>query len=159
MKIGELALATDTPVQTIRYYEQEALLPAPARTASNYRVYDEGHAQRLAFIRHCRSLDMSLTEIRVLLEFKDGPTRACGEVNELLDAHIGHVARRIADLRALQKQLQELRNRCNATSQSADCGILAGLSDAALAAPAPRKRRVHLAGAHPAGPAKTGAAG
>lgn len=156
MKIGELALATDTPVQTIRYYEQEALLPTPARTAGNYRVYDEGHAQRLAFIRHCRSLDMSLTEIRVLLDFKDGPTRACGEVNELLDAHIGHVARRIADLRALQKQLQELRNRCNATSQSADCGILAGLSDAALTAPAPRKRPGHVGGAHQAAMRKTG---
>ena len=155
MKIGELALATDTPVQTIRYYEREALLPEPVRTAGNYRVYDDGHAQRLAFIRHCRSLDMSLTEIRVLLAFKDDPTRACGEVNELLDDHIGHVTRRIADLRALQKQLKELRNRCDTASQSADCGILAGLNDAALGAPTPRKQREHVAGAHHSSRSKT----
>ena len=55
MKIGELAKATGTPVETIRYYEREALLAAPARSAGNYRVYSEAHAQRLAFIRHCGS--------------------------------------------------------------------------------------------------------
>jgi len=32
MKIGELAKLTDCPVETIRYYEKEGLLPPPART-------------------------------------------------------------------------------------------------------------------------------
>ena len=29
MKIGELSRAAATPVETIRYYEREGLLPAP----------------------------------------------------------------------------------------------------------------------------------
>jgi hypothetical protein len=37
MKIGELAKLTDCPVETIRYYEKEGLLPPPARTDANYR--------------------------------------------------------------------------------------------------------------------------
>ena len=69
MKIGELAKLTDCPVETIRYYEKENLLPPPARTDGNYRIYGEAHAQGLSFIRHCRSLDMTLDEIRVLLRF------------------------------------------------------------------------------------------
>ena len=73
MKIGELAKATGTQTETIRYYEREQLLPTAKRTESNYRVYDGSHVERLAFIRHCRSLDMTLDEIRVLLHFKDAP--------------------------------------------------------------------------------------
>jgi hypothetical protein len=36
MKIGELARATGTAVQTIRYYEQQGLLPSTPRSGGNY---------------------------------------------------------------------------------------------------------------------------
>ena len=39
MKIGELAKRTGCPVETIRYYEREGLLPEPARSEGNYRQY------------------------------------------------------------------------------------------------------------------------
>ena len=109
MKIGELARVTGTPVETIRYYEREGLLAAPARTDGNFRIYEDTHAERLSFIRHCRSLDMSLDEIRILLRFKDAPGANCGDVNTLLDAHIVHVAARIRELRVLERQLKSLR--------------------------------------------------
>lgn len=124
MKIGELATRTNTPVETIRYYEREALLPEPARTAGNYRIYGEGHVERLQTIRHCRSLDMTLDEIRRLLAFSDAPEANCGEINSLLDEHIGHVATRIAELRSLQKQLKRLREQCVQAKAAKDCGIL-----------------------------------
>ena len=90
MKIGQLAQQTGTPVDTIRYYEREGLLPRAARTEGNYRIYDAVHLERLAFIRRCRSLDMTLDEIRVLLCFRDRPLESCKDVNTLLDAHIDH---------------------------------------------------------------------
>ena len=88
MKIGQLAQQTGTPVDTIRYYEREGLLPRAARTEGNYRIYDAVHLERLAFIRRCRSLDMTLDEIRVLLCFRDRPLESCEDVNTLLDAHM-----------------------------------------------------------------------
>jgi Cd(II)/Pb(II)-responsive transcriptional regulator len=146
MKIGEIAAASDTPVETIRYYEREGLLPAPARTESNYRTYGEEHLARLRFIRHCRGLDMSLDEVRVLLRFKDAPNENCGDVNAVLDAHIGHVSRRIRELRALEKELKGLRAQCGEARQAQECGILEGLS---RASGAPRKSRSqHLEGVH-----------
>lgn len=63
MKIGELAKATDCAVETIRYYEREQLLPEPARTDGNYRLYTQAHVEWLTFIRNCRTLDMTLDEI------------------------------------------------------------------------------------------------
>jgi len=73
MRIGELAQTSGTPIETIRFYEREGLLPAAARTEGNYRIYTPQHADRLGFIRQCRSLDMTLDEVRVLLRFKDQP--------------------------------------------------------------------------------------
>lgn len=131
MKIGQLAHAAGTQVETIRYYEREGLLPLAGRTEGNYRVYDQSHVQRLAFIRHCRCLDMTLDEIRVLLKHKDAPQDKCAEVDHLLDAHIGHVTQRISELKALQKELRALRSGCPVDQVAANCGILSGLDRAA----------------------------
>jgi len=129
LKIGELASRADCPVETIRYYEKEGLLPAPTRSDANYRLYGERHVERLQFIRHCRSLDMTLDEVRELLRLRDAPEENCQEVNALLDKHIGHVARRIEQLRGLQQQLQVLRAQCGNERSTADCGILQGLAN------------------------------
>ena len=131
MKIGDLARATNTQIETIRFYQREGLLPETARTAGNYRIYEDAHAQRLSFIRHCRSLDMTLDEIRVLLRFKDAPAENCGEVNALLDQHIGHVAQRIRELQLLAKQLKILREMCQQAQEAAHCGILNELTEIA----------------------------
>jgi Cd(II)/Pb(II)-responsive transcriptional regulator len=147
VKIGALAEATGTPVETIRFYEKEGLLPPPARADNNYRVYLPAHVERLAFIRQCRSLDMTLDEIRVLIDLRQVSAQDCGEVNTLLDEHIAHVNERIRELRGLQKQLKELRARCAAPSAMTDCGILDGLDRASAETPSPRKRR-HVRGAH-----------
>ena len=162
MKIGELAKTAQTQTETIRYYEREGLLPEAARTDANYRIYDESHVQRLAFIRHCRSLDMTLAEIRTLLEFKDAPAGSCADVNALLDEHISHVATRIRELKALEKDLKLLREQC-ASGGAGDCGILSGLEKAALQqsqhrTPVSKGHAAHIHGTHPqvGGPAKEG---
>lgn len=149
MKIGELAQASSTPVETIRYYERQGLLPAPARSEGNFRVYEPAHLERLQFIRHCRGLDMSLDEVRVLLRFRDAPQSDCGDVNALLDEHIDHVSRRIRELRALERQLKALRERCAGAPGAEACGILEGLSGAAQeGAPAAPRGRGHLRSVH-----------
>lgn len=146
MKIGELALAAQTPVETIRYYEREGLLPQAPRSEGNFRIYGPEHVERLAFVRNCRLLDMALEEIRVLLRFKDAPQADCGEVNALLDEHIGHVAMRIRELRQLEKQLKGLRQQCAGVKDAAHCGILSTLAKAP--APGGRRGKEHVRGAH-----------
>lgn len=128
MKIGELAQKTGMQTETIRFYEKEGLLAAIGRTSSNYRVYSDTHLERLLFIRHCRSLDMTLDEIRLLLHFRDMPDESCDRVNALLDEHIGHVEERIKELKKLKKQLLLLRESCHEVKDTASCGILNALS-------------------------------
>lgn len=148
MKIGELATLTNTQIETIRYYERAGLLAQPGRSEGNYRIYGDDHAGRLSFIRHCRGLDMTLDEIRVLLRFKDAPTENCQGVNELLDAHIGHVGLRIRELRQLEKQLKGLREACIGTQDAQHCGILTELTHIAREPLARQTREGHVHGAH-----------
>ncbi|HRO61950.1 MAG TPA: Cd(II)/Pb(II)-responsive transcriptional regulator [Burkholderiaceae bacterium] len=149
MKIGELARSAETPVETIRYYEREGLLPKVERSQGNYRIYRPADAARLSFIRSCRNLDMTLDEIRLLLRFRDAPGENCAGVNELLDEHIEHVAARIRELRQLQRQLQALRQQCEDAGQAVHCGILNSLDERGrdpdrTGTAAPR----HVGGAH-----------
>jgi len=129
IKIGELAEHTETTVETIRYYEKEGLLPAPSRSAGNYRLYGDDHIERLRFIRHCRTLDMALSEIRTLLQYRDIPTEDCGEVNAFLDGHIRAVEARIQALAQLKQHLVTLRRKCSSTAPTDACGILGALED------------------------------
>jgi len=105
IRIGDLAKRSGCVAVTIRYYEKEGLLPKPARSGGNFRLYGDAHIERLQFIRHCRSLDMTLSEIRALLGLRDNPTQDCGEVNVLLDTHIQQVEVRV-------EALLQLSNTC-----------------------------------------------
>lgn len=128
IRIGELATRLGLPVQTIRYYEREGLLPTPSRTAGNYRLYDQGTVERLTFVRNCRALDMSLEEVRAFLRARDTPEQGCGGINDLVDQHIASIDARIDELQRLKQTLATLRHRCGASRKAKDCGILTELT-------------------------------
>ncbi|HEY8605552.1 MAG TPA: Cd(II)/Pb(II)-responsive transcriptional regulator [Noviherbaspirillum sp.] len=131
MRIGELARRSGCEVETIRYYEREGMLPRPARSEGNYRQYGEKDAERLLFIRHCRSLGMSLEDIRTLQRFQAEPELACDDIDALLDRQLQQTRAQIASLQRLQEQLEVLRKTCGAHLSARQCGILQNLQSAA----------------------------
>lgn len=131
MRIGELSKATGVDVETIRYYERERLLAAPARQANGYRAYGTSHLERLSFIRHCRALEIPLSDIRRLLEFTAQPATQCGDIDRLIDEQLLKVRARLNSMRALERQLAQLRKRCDAHHAVGECGILHELVAAA----------------------------
>jgi Cd(II)/Pb(II)-responsive transcriptional regulator len=131
MRIGELAAATGVDPETIRYYEREKLLAPPQRQANGYRVYGKQQLERLAFIRHCRALDIPLADIRRLIDFLDQPGGDCGDIDRLIEAQLARVQARLQSMRALERQLTELRTRCDSRHTMTECGILHELVAAA----------------------------
>lgn len=130
MRIGELGQATGVDIETIRYYEKEGLL-LPARAPNGYRAYGAAHLERLAFIRHCRALDMPLAEIKRLLDFIAHPEADCGDINRLIDDQLTRLRARLDSMRTLERQLTALRASCDAGHVAAECGILYELVAAA----------------------------
>lgn len=127
LTIGDLAKATATKVETVRYYERAGLLPAPARTDGNYRAYTADHLGRLSFIRRARDLGFTLEQVRALLGLSDQKERSCEAVDALARAHLAEVDRKISDLKALRRELADVIGQCG-RGTIADCRIIEALA-------------------------------
>jgi Cu(I)-responsive transcriptional regulator len=131
LSIGHLSKATGTKVETVRWYEKVGILPAPARTAGNYRAYGPEHLGRLSFVRRGRDLGFTLDEVRALLELTDQRERDCGEVDAIARQHLADVERKIADLTALAAELRSVIGQCHGGTVS-ECRIIEALAPGKL---------------------------
>ena len=131
LTISQLAHRTGVPATTLRYYEKAGILPAPARSDSGYRRYDEGAVARLAFVQRAKSLGIELDDIAELVRLWDG--EECGPVQEQLRAKVhdqrAATARRLGELTQLASDLDAVAATIGA---SATCG-----PDCACVMPAP----------------------
>jgi DNA-binding transcriptional MerR regulator len=110
--IGQAAKLSGVEPANIRFYEREKLISRHENSTNSYRIYSDEDIHQLRFIRQLRSLDMTLDEVRTLLSLDLRNKRDCQTARETLDDHIGHVRERLKELRALEKNLIDLRSRC-----------------------------------------------
>lgn len=127
MKIGELSKTSGCSVQTIRYYEKEGLLSDPERSEGNFRLYTYKALKELEFVKHCRSLDIPLSDIERLIELKNKPEESCSSVNALIDQQLTLVNQRMKELKALKKELKQMVSTCGSGGTIEVCGIIKSL--------------------------------
>jgi Cu(I)-responsive transcriptional regulator len=127
MTIGQLAEATGTKVETVRYYEKIGLLPRPRRTAGNYRSYAEEQVQQLAFIRRARNLGFSIEEVRELLRLAAHEDQPCADVDEIAARHLAATKAKIAALTRLRRELGRVLASCEGGSVG-QCRVIQALS-------------------------------
>lgn len=130
--IGQLARQTGTKAETIRYYEKIGLLATPLRSAGNYRHYGARDLERLSFVRRARELGFSIEKIRELIAFGEQREFECSSVDDLVEAHIAEIGRKIRDLQALQSELERMTGSCPG-GRVADCRVLEALQPAPAA--------------------------
>lgn len=108
MQIRELAKQSGLSEKTIRYCEEIGLLPAPSRTENNYRQYDEEDVDRLRLVAGSRRLDLSLEEIREILDLRDHREAPCRVLLERLEHKADEIAERILALKQMERELRQL---------------------------------------------------
>ena len=129
MKIGEIANKAGVPAKTIRFWEDQLLLPEPHRTLAGYRDYDPEILERLAFIRHAQIAGLTLEQIREILDIRSNGEPPCVHVTAVVTNRLAEVESRIAELRRTRDQLRALAKRA-AAQDPADCrGYCSILSD------------------------------
>jgi DNA-binding transcriptional MerR regulator len=128
LTIGALAKRAATKVQTIRFYEDEGLMPAPARSEGGQRRYSKAHADRLAFIRHARELGFPLDAIRELLKLVDKPDQPCADVDRVARGVLADVEAKITRLESLRSELQRMVRQCR-HGRVSDCRVIKVLAD------------------------------
>lgn len=125
--IGEASALSGVSAKMIRHYEAIGLIPPASRTFANYRLYHDADVHRLRFIRRARNLGFSMKQIEQLLGLWSDPDRSSAEVKRLAQAHADELAARIAEMRAMQRTLQDLAAHCQGDSRP-ECPILDDLA-------------------------------
>ena len=110
MRIGEFAEAAGTTAKTLRFYEEQGLLPPPDRTSSGYRDYPPDAIARVDFVHRGQAAGLTLAQIRQILDIRDGGAAPCEHVRDLLDARLAEIEQQIAQLTALRDTIAELRH-------------------------------------------------
>lgn len=126
--IGNLAKAADVPVSTLRYYERAGLLVPGHRSAGNYRLYDAADLERLRFIKAAQATGLTLDDVRVLMGLENDTPQACDEVQELIGRRLADVAKRLKDLKHVQKVLRASLERCRSGSHDDHCQVIEHLT-------------------------------
>lgn len=103
------AEAAGVSPKAVRLWETKGLLPPAERTEAGYRLFTAEDVDVLRFIRRAKALDLSLAEIKDILDLQRHGAVPCGHVTELLDAHIADIDRTLADLRTLRRSLAAVR--------------------------------------------------
>jgi Cu(I)-responsive transcriptional regulator len=129
LTIGDLGKATNTKVETVRYYERIGLLPKPPRSTGNYRTYGAAELNRLSFIRRARDLGFSLDQMRALLSLSDDRTCDCAGIDRIANEHLREVDRKLTDLTALRRELKAVIESCDGGTV-AQCRIIEALAPA-----------------------------
>ncbi|MDJ0555617.1 MAG: heavy metal-responsive transcriptional regulator [Microcoleaceae cyanobacterium MO_207.B10] len=109
MKIGQVATVSGFPIKTIRYYEDIGLLsPSVERSESGYRLFQESVISRLDLIKRAKSLGLSLSVIREILEIRDRGLLPCQEVKEQLENKVREINNQIDALENLKAGLKKI---------------------------------------------------
>lgn len=132
MTIGVLAERAGVGVETIRFYERQKLLPAPARTEGGYRAYPESAVERVRFVRRAKELGFTLEEIGQLLALQVSHGKSCESVRKRALAKVDAIEKKLRDLSAMRSALEVLIARCSGLEGTDDCTILDALSHGAV---------------------------
>ncbi|MEU4360356.1 heavy metal-responsive transcriptional regulator [Promicromonospora sp. NPDC023987] len=111
MRIGELAHATGTTTKTLRFYEEQGLLPPADRTQAGYRDYTPNALGRLDFIHRGQAAGLTLAQIKQILTIRDTGAAPCGHVRDLLTERIADLDTQLTQLTTLRNTLTTLRDQ------------------------------------------------
>lgn len=125
--IGQAAQESRISAKMIRHYEQVGLLKEAVRTEAGYRLYNREDLHVLRFIRHCRDLGFSISQIEELLGLWQDTARPSREVKKLAQSHLTALDAKIQELIVIKAELERLVQCCKGDSRP-DCPILDGLA-------------------------------
>ena len=129
MNIGQLARQAGVPIDTVRYYERQQLLPAARRSAGGYRIFSESDLTRLQFIRRAKALGFSLDEIADLLGFSDQRGQDMAQIRDSAVNKLTDIEQRINELKRMHGALKQLVDACPGHGDQEQCPILTALTE------------------------------
>lgn len=127
MAIGEVTKRTGVPSSTLRYYEEEGILP-PAKRQNGRRVYDEDMLRLVEVAVFAQSVGFSLEEIRQLFKGLEGRSGLKAQWQPLARAKLAQLDAVIGKARQMKAAI-EAGLKCGCI-RIEDCLLRAGKGSA-----------------------------
>lgn len=105
LPIGQLAASAGIKPDSVRFYERSGLLPKPSRSASGYRLYDEGAVTQLRFIKKAQSHGFSLDEVKRILHLHGQGSITCRSVLAMAEATLEETESKLGELQKFRDAL------------------------------------------------------
>lgn len=117
MRIGELAKATETSLQTLRFYERRGLLGKTKRLNSGYRDFSPDMVQVIRYIRQAQELGFTLNEIKEFLTLRKQEGSNSIEVRELTNSKLKNIESKIKSLEQMRDELKHVLKTCDCSDK------------------------------------------
>lgn len=132
--VGTAAEAAGVSAKAVRLWESKGLLPPAQRTEAGYRLFSDEDVAVLRFIRQAKALDLSLAEIKDIVDLQRDGAAPCARVTELLDTHITGIDRTLADLRQLRRTLAAARRAARDSQRRGEEAVVCRIIETATEA-------------------------
>lgn len=106
---SELAKIAGINIETLRYYENEQLIPIPKRNPNGYRLYSENTLTIINFIKNAKSTGFSLGEIKNLFLAINGSDLNLEYLDKKIDEKIDEVNEKILKLERVKESLMDIK--------------------------------------------------
>jgi DNA-binding transcriptional MerR regulator len=106
LRIGELSRRTGRSVHTIRWYEQQKLVPGVRRDDAGRRIYREQHVQWLDLLDRLRKSGMSIKQMREYAVLVRRGESTLAQRREMLVEHRRRVDEQMAELAASRQVVE-----------------------------------------------------
>jgi MerR family copper efflux transcriptional regulator len=128
--VGAAAAAAGVSAKSVRLWESKDLLPRTERSRAGYRLFTDEDIDVLRFIRRAKPLNLTLAEIKGIIDLqRDGGT-PCAHVTTLLDAHIAGLDRTLSELKALRRSLAQARQAARESRDRGDDAVICRIIEA-----------------------------
>jgi len=129
LTISKAAREAGVGIETVRFYERQALIEQPPKPpGSGARTYSPNMVARIRFIKEAQQIGFSLREIGELLTLHADPSADCSDVREQATAKLEEVRRKIERLQEIGTALETLIAACPGRGGLQACSIMDALT-------------------------------
>ncbi len=125
----QAAKAANISVETLRYYEQNGLIPVPERAQNGYRLYGEDTIEKLKVIKQCKYCGFTLEETKKIISAVESKAIDYECINSFIDEKIIEINRKLEQFDKMKMILNKIKK--NIDSQ-VECPIKTTLKNIEL---------------------------
>lgn len=114
---NQVAQIANINIETLRYYEQNGIIPSPMRDKNGYRLYDDETIEKLKIIKYAKSCGFSLEETKEILTIVESKDIDYKCIVEFVDKKITDINEKIEHLDNMKVVLNNIKSNISSQIQ------------------------------------------